>query len=95
MAGCFELVDAPDGGYRFRLFDGSGRMMAVSPRFPTKKDAAAGITLVREIAGTGLIRDMTRRHNGEVIRRPIKPARAASRNNGAHHFHATPSDANH
>jgi uncharacterized protein YegP (UPF0339 family) len=95
MAGYFEIVDAPHGGYRFRLFDKSGRMLAVSPRFPTKRDAAAAITVVREIAGTGLIRDMSSGHTGEPIPHPIKPARTAPRNNGAHHFHANPSNAVH
>ena len=28
MAGYFELVDAPDGGYRIRMLDGSGSLMA-------------------------------------------------------------------
>ena len=57
MAGYFELVDAPDGGYRIRMLDGSGSLMAVSVTFPTKRAAVAGIAQAREIAGTGLIRD--------------------------------------
>lgn len=57
MAGYFELVDAPDGGYRIRMLDGAGGLMAVSVRFPTKKAAVAGVAEAREIAGTGLIRD--------------------------------------
>ncbi|MGO4807652.1 YegP family protein [Arthrobacter sp. 2MCAF15] len=57
MAGYFELVDAPDGGYRIRMMDGAGKLMAVSVTFPTKKAAVAGIAQAREIAGTGLIRD--------------------------------------
>lgn len=57
MAGCFELVDAPDGGYRIRMLDGAGRLMAVSVTFPTKRAAVAGVAQAREIAGTGLIRD--------------------------------------
>ena len=57
MAGYFELVDAPDGGYRIRMMDGAGRLMAVSVTFPTKKAAVAGVAQAREIAGTGLIRD--------------------------------------
>lgn len=57
MAGYFELVDAPDGGYRIRMLDGTGALMAVSITFPTKKAAVAGIVKAREIAGTGLIRD--------------------------------------
>lgn len=57
MAGYFELVDAPDGGYRIRMMDGAGGLMAVSITFPTKRAAVAGIAQTREIAGTGLIRD--------------------------------------
>jgi uncharacterized protein YegP (UPF0339 family) len=57
MAGSFELIDAPDGGYRVRMLDGSGTLMAVSVTYPTKKAAAAGVVMAREIAGTGLIRD--------------------------------------
>jgi uncharacterized protein YegP (UPF0339 family) len=57
MAGYFELVDAPDGGYRIRMVDGAGALMAVSVTFPTKRAAVAGVAEAREIAGTGLIRD--------------------------------------
>jgi uncharacterized protein YegP (UPF0339 family) len=57
MAGYFELVDAPDGGYRIRMLDGAGSLMAVSVTFPTKRAAVAGIAQAREIAGTGLVRD--------------------------------------
>ncbi|MET3810248.1 hypothetical protein [Arthrobacter sp. UYEF3] len=57
MAGYFELVDAPDGGYRIRMMDGAGALIAISVTFPTKRAAVAGIAQTREIAGTGLIRD--------------------------------------
>ncbi|MGO4229301.1 hypothetical protein AB4Y72_10560 [Arthrobacter sp. YAF34] len=57
MAGYFELVDAPEGGYRIRMMDGAGNLAAVSVTFPTKKAAVAGVAQAREIAGTGLIRD--------------------------------------
>jgi len=57
MAGYFEVVDVPEGGYRIRMVDGAGRLMAVSITFPTKRAAVAGIAQAREIAGTGLIRD--------------------------------------
>ncbi|MEN3344108.1 MAG: hypothetical protein V7635_684 [Arthrobacter sp.] len=57
MAGYFELEDAPEGGYRIRMLDGAGSLMAVSVTFPTKKAAVAGVAQAREIAGTGLIRD--------------------------------------
>jgi uncharacterized protein YegP (UPF0339 family) len=69
MAGYFELVDAPEGGYRVRLVDGTGALMAVSVTFPTKRAAAAGVAKAREIAGTGLIRDRSHDHGSE----PLKP----------------------
>ena len=76
MSGYFELVDAPDGGYRIRLLDGAGALMAVSVTFPTKRAAVAGIAQAREIAGTGLIRDLSK----DAVKRPtqrrhMKPAR--------------------
>ena len=72
MAGYFELVDAPDGGYRIRMLDGAGSLMAISVTFPTKRAAVAGIAQAREIAGTGLIRD---RSSGAArwSRRPGSP----------------------
>ncbi len=63
MAGYFELVDAPDGGYRIRMVDADGTLMAVSVRFPTKRAAVAGVAEAREIAGTGLIRDYSTEQN--------------------------------
>src|SRR5215207_4410523 len=69
MSGYFELVDAPEGGYRIRLVDGTGALMAVSVTFPTKRAAAAGVAKAREIAGTGLIRD----HSHDQQSEPLKP----------------------
>ncbi|MEZ2389567.1 YegP family protein [bacterium RCC_150] len=57
MAGYFELVDAPDGGYKVALRSGEGNLIAMSTVFPTKQSAVRGISVVREIAGTALIRD--------------------------------------
>ncbi len=74
MAGHFELVDAPDGGYRVRMLDGSGSLMAISVTFPTKRAAVAGVAMAREIAGTGLIRDCSSNGAGAVIRDPARPA---------------------
>jgi len=62
MSGYFEIIDAPDGGFRTRLRGPSGELLAVSETFPTKRQAAAGIGLIREVAGTGLIRDMSSGH---------------------------------
>jgi uncharacterized protein YegP (UPF0339 family) len=73
MAGHFELVDASDGGYRVRMLDGSGSLMAISVTFPTKRAAVAGIEMAREIAGTGLIRDCTSKGAGVVIRDKARP----------------------
>jgi uncharacterized protein YegP (UPF0339 family) len=73
MAGHFELVDAPDGGYRVRMLDGSGGLMAISVTFPTKRAAVAGIAMAREIAGTGLIRDCSGKGAGVVMRDKIRP----------------------
>lgn len=73
MAGHFELVDAPDGGYRVRMLDGSGSLMAISVTFPTKRAAVAGVAMAREIAGTGLIRDRSSNGAGAVIRDRIGP----------------------
>jgi len=73
MAGHFELVDAPDGGYRVRMLDGSGSLMAITVTFPTKRAAVAGIAMAREIAGTGLIRDFSNNGAGTVIRDRIGP----------------------
>lgn len=74
MAGYFELVDAPDGGYRVRMLDGSGSLMAISVTFPTKRAAVAGVAMAREIAGTGLIRDCSGNGEGTVIQDRIRPA---------------------
>ncbi|MHC6594144.1 hypothetical protein [Arthrobacter sp. C152] len=73
MAGHFELVDAPDGGYRVRMLDGAGNLMAISVTFPTKRAAVAGVAMAREIAGTGLIRDKSHDGAGSVIRDRVRP----------------------
>ena len=72
MAGHFEIIDAPDGGFRVRLLDGMGRLVATSVKYPTKQAAVAGISATREIAGTGLIRDMSRGGHGEPHHRQIQ-----------------------
>ena len=77
MAGYFELVDAPDGGYRIRMLDGAGSLMAISVTFPTKRAAVAGVALAREIAGTGLIRDKSHDGAGTVLRERVRPVNSA------------------
>ena len=78
MSGYFEIIDAHDGGFRTRLRGPSGEILAVSETFPTKRRAAAGIGLIREVAGTGLIRDMSSGHRGEPFRRRLRLLRAQS-----------------
>ncbi|WP_168404770.1 YegP family protein [Arthrobacter silvisoli] len=63
MAGYFELVDAPDGGFRVALVGGDGELLAMSVTFPSKQAAVQGIWRTRELAGTGLIRDRSRGHD--------------------------------
>ncbi|WP_052500622.1 YegP family protein [Arthrobacter sp. SPG23] len=82
MSGHFELISAPDGGYRFRLIGKAGELVAVSVKFPTKRAAAQGISLVREIAGTGLIRDMSNSRRIEPSHR-IRPSQPAPVHSGA------------
>lgn len=77
MAGYFELVDAPDGGYRVRMLDGAGNLMAISVTFPTKRAAVAGVAMAREIAGTGLIRDKSHDGAGTVLRERVRPVGSA------------------
>ncbi|MDR6508404.1 DUF1508 domain-containing protein [Arthrobacter oryzae] len=88
MSGHFELLDAPAGGYRVRLVDKSGHTVAVSTIFPTKQAAAAGITAIREIGGTGLVRDMRENRHSERVHSPIKPAQTPPRRNTAQRFTA-------
>jgi hypothetical protein len=70
-------VDAPDGGYRIRMMDGTGNLMAISVTFPTKRAAVAGVAMAREIAGTGLIRDKSHDGAGTVIRERVRPVNTA------------------
>ncbi|MFF1384112.1 YegP family protein [Arthrobacter sp. NPDC058288] len=93
MSGHFELISAPDGGYRFRLLGKAGELVAISVKFPTKRAAAQGIALVREIAGTGLIRDLSNSRPIEASHR-IRPSQPAVhsgtpllRTRAAHNLH--------
>lgn len=78
MSGHFEVFTSHQGGYRFQLLDSSGNLVATSATFPTIRAAASGIALVREIAGTGLIRDKSTGHSGDVIQPRIRPKQAAA-----------------
>jgi uncharacterized protein YegP (UPF0339 family) len=57
LAGIFEIAEAGDKAYFFRLTAADGTVVAVSPLFNTIKGAAEGITAVRENAATGLVVD--------------------------------------
>jgi uncharacterized protein len=58
MAGKFEAFVDQDSFFRFRLLAPDGTIMAVSGPFDSKSSLAAGITAVRECAGTGLVTDL-------------------------------------
>jgi uncharacterized protein YegP (UPF0339 family) len=60
MAGHFEVIDAPGGGFRVRMLDAEGMLMTLSVTNPTKEAAKQGIALTREITGTGLVLDRSR-----------------------------------
>ncbi|MCA4135019.1 hypothetical protein [Arthrobacter sp. M4] len=87
MAGIFELVDAPEGGYRVRLLDGAGALVAVSVTFPTKKAAAMGVAQTREIAGTGLIRDLSHDRREDPLRQSSIPISRTHAKNGVARQH--------
>ena len=57
VAGVFEIAEAGDESYFFRLTAPDGTVVAVSPLFNPLNGAAAGITAVRENAATGLVVD--------------------------------------
>jgi uncharacterized protein YegP (UPF0339 family) len=62
LAGTFEIAQAGDKAYFFRLTAADGTVVAVSPLFSSIKGAAAGITAVRENAATGLVVDHSDAH---------------------------------
>ncbi|TLM70277.1 DUF1508 domain-containing protein [Pseudarthrobacter sp. NamB4] len=59
MAAYFELVDAPEGGYRVRLLNSAGQVVAVSVCFPTKEAATASIFQTREVAADAPMLDLS------------------------------------
>jgi len=81
LAGTFEIAQAGDKAYFFRLTAADGTVVAVSPLFSSIKSAAAGITAVRENAATGLVVDRSVSHRRAAAGRSgarAKAPRAAS-----------------
>jgi uncharacterized protein YegP (UPF0339 family) len=70
----FEIAQAGDKAYFFRLTAADGTVVAVSPLFSTIKGAAAGITAVRENAATGLVVDRSGARKHPVTTRPAAVA---------------------
>ncbi|MEN8583728.1 DUF1508 domain-containing protein [Arthrobacter sp. KBS0703] len=60
MAGRFEIHQDDEQSYKFRLVDGDGNVVAVSPRFKTVSGVVDGINAMRENAATGLVVDLRR-----------------------------------
>jgi uncharacterized protein YegP (UPF0339 family) len=58
MAGRFEIHQDDEQSYKFRLVDGDGNVVAVSPRFKTVSGVVEGIKAMRENAATGLVVDL-------------------------------------
>lgn len=67
MAGTFEIHQAGEGTFLFRLTAGDGTVVAVSPRFATIEGVVDGITAVRENAAAGFVVDLSSR--GQLIPR--------------------------
>jgi uncharacterized protein YegP (UPF0339 family) len=68
LAGIFEIAQAGDKAYFFRLTAADGTVVAVSPLFSSIKGAAAGINAVRENAATGLVVDRSGTNRRAVSR---------------------------
>jgi uncharacterized protein len=58
VAGRFEVHQDDEKFYKFRLKDGDGNIVAVSPRFKSLSGVVAGINAMRENAATGLVVDL-------------------------------------
>lgn len=76
MAGIFEIAEAGEEEYFFRLTAADGTVVAVSPLFNTIKGAAAGINAVRENAATGLVVDRSRNGGRPSTSTPAMPTRS-------------------
>jgi uncharacterized protein YegP (UPF0339 family) len=60
MAGRFEIHRVGDESYRLQLTDAEGKIVAVSPTFPSLTMLRDGIKAVRENAATGIVVDLRR-----------------------------------
>jgi len=90
-SGQFEVFSSPAGDYWFRLVDSSGATWATSSEtFATKGAVAAAIALVREIAGTGLVRDQSTGHSGEPTQPRFRATQAAAIRIGSSNFLSGP-----
>ncbi|XAS66832.1 DUF1508 domain-containing protein [Micrococcaceae bacterium Sec5.7] len=58
MAGKFEIHRDGSESFRFRLTDGDGNIVAVSPHFKHISGVVAGINAMRENAATGIVVDL-------------------------------------
>jgi hypothetical protein len=63
VAGKFEVHQDDEKFYKFRLKDGDGNIVAVSPRFGSLSGVVAGIDAMRENAATGLVVDLRKPHH--------------------------------
>jgi uncharacterized protein YegP (UPF0339 family) len=75
MAGKFEVFVDSDSFFRFRLLAPDGTVVAVSGPFEDKSALAAGISAVRECAGTGLVTDLC---PAATVTRPASAATPAA-----------------
>jgi uncharacterized protein YegP (UPF0339 family) len=72
VAGMFELFIDADASFRFQLTAPDGTVMAVSRAFPDKAAAVEGIAAVREYAGMGHVRELSKAPPGRQA--PNHPA---------------------
>jgi uncharacterized protein YegP (UPF0339 family) len=61
VAGKFEVHQDEEKFYKFRLKDGDGNVVAVSPRFKSLSGVVDGINAMRENAATGVVVDLRER----------------------------------
>ncbi|MGK3647181.1 YegP family protein [Pseudarthrobacter enclensis] len=57
MAGTFELYNADESSFAFRLRNSDGTLIAESAKYPDKESAVRAIRTARECAATGHVTD--------------------------------------